>query len=900
MYYKYNSLIGVIWSFPVIFLFILFFAQAGYAQVNDTLAVDLTDSLSQKMDTVSAVDTLKLPYQISPDSLDAPVFFDARDSIDYDLKNKKIYLYGQAKVKYTTISLEAGFIELDWESNILTATYITDSLGKPIEKPKFADNNQEFTSNKLRYNFKSKKGQIIDARTFESNLYVLSEKAKFFAKDSTNKQDYVFSSNATFTTCDAEHPHYGIVSKKQKVVPNKLIVVGPSNLEIMGVPTPLFLPFGFFPVFSKRHAGLIFPQDYENSPELGFGLRNVGYYFPIGQSYDLKLTTDLYMKGSWGAQAQIKYKKRYKYDGEFTLATSTIKTEAPSELEPQIKRPKKIIWLHRQGQHAHPYNSFTAKVDIESENFEQTTLNQARNVLHNTYESRVTFRRKFPSSPFSLTASLGHSQNIQTGAMTLNLPTIDVRMSQIYPFKRKSSIGKEKWYEKFSLTYSAQSKNTVRTSDSTLFDKSTWTDLNIGAKHNLSTSAAYKVFKYFNFSPSVRYQELWYLKGEEYEFNPTLSIRHDTLFNDDKTILDIIPDTTFGHVDTIPTRGFGAVRTFSMNAGLNTKVFGTLQFRRGFLRGLRHTISPSIGFNYTPDFTTSPYNYYTRIQTDTRQAPHEYQQYYRYPNGIYGRPPSSGKQMAINYSFGNLFEAKYFSRKDSTTKITRIFDNISVGGSYNFASDSLRFSKVSINGRSKLIKNLSNMTMTAIFDPYAVNEEGTVINKFYWQTNHKILRFYKFNMSFSTSFSLEQLRNALKGKTQQSAQKQDKKLPQKDYLFDWFKDFRISHNFRLSFQERGDRVKGIVTLHTVNTSGRIPLTRHWKLRVGNIGYDFKAQKITYPDFGFSRDLHCWDMGVNWQPQRGTYSFFLKVTSPPLDFLKLPYNRNYFDAQRVIF
>ena len=877
------------------------FTQVAQAQVPDSLALMETDSLAQNTDTLALTDTIKLPYQISPDSLDAPVFFDARDSIDYDLKNKKIYLYGKAKVKYTTISLEAGFVVLDWESNIITATYLTDSTGKHIEKPEFADGNQKFTSNKLRYNFKTKKGQIIDARTFESNLYVLSEKAKFFAKDSTQQDDYVFSNNATFTTCDAEHPHYGIVSKKQKVVPNKLIVVGPSNLQIMDVPTPLFLPFGFFPVFSKRHAGLIFPQDYENSAQLGFGLRNVGYYFPLGPNYDLKLTSDLYMKGSWGAQAAVKYKKRYKYSGEFTFSMSSIKTELPNELEKQIQRPKKIIWRHSQDGHAHPYNSFSASVNIESNKFERTTQNQANNVLNNSYSSRITFRRKFPSTPFSMTASLGHSQLVQTGAVTLELPTIDIRMRQIYPFKRKQVIGKERWYEKFSLTYSAQTKNTIRTSDSTLFDKSTWTDLNIGAKHNLSSSASYRLLKYFNFSPSVRYQELWYLKGNDYHFDNSLVFRQDTIFNDDGTILDINQDTvSYGSVDTIPTKGFGAIRTFSLNASLNTKIFGTLQFKRGFLRGLRHTISPSIGFNYTPDYTKAPFNYFTNVQTDTRQAPHEYELYYRYPNGIYGRPPSRGKQMAINYGFGNLFEAKYFSRKDSTTKITRIFDNISVGGSYNFAADSLRFSKVSINGRSKLIKNLSNVTMTAIFDPYAVNDEGRTINQFYWNTNHKLLRFYKFDMSFSTSFSLQQLSNAIKGKKAESSKKKKQNQIEKDYIFDWFKDFRISHNFRLSFQERGDKVKAIVTLHTINTNGRIPLTQLWDLRVGNIGYDFKAKRLTYPDFGFSRNLHCWNMGVNWQPQRGTYSFFLKVTAPPLDFLKLPYNRNSYDAQRLAF
>ena len=907
LYYKYNSLNSRIWLFLVIFLLKVLFSPNLIAQVTDSLLLEETkDSITMDSISVDSLDIAPAPdtlaYQISPDSLDAPVYFDARDSIEYDLKNKKIYLFGAAKVKYTSISLEAGYIVLDWEKNILTADFVLDSLGKPIEKPKFADGSQEFTANKLRYNFKTKKGQIIDARTFENNLHVLSEKAKFFAQDSTHARDYVFGQNAIFTTCDADHPHYGIKSKKQKVVPKKLIVVGPSNLEIMDVPTPLFLPFGFFPIFEKRHAGLIFPQDFENSPQLGFGLRNVGYYFPLGPNYDLKLTGDIYMKGSWGVQAAMKYKKRYKYNGEFTIAMSTIKTELKGELTPQISRPKKLIWEHRQDNQAHPYNSFSAKVNIESDKFEKTTLNRADNVLENSYESRVTFRRKFPSSPFSITASLGHSQIIKTGEVVLNLPTLDLRMRQIYPFKRKQGLGKERWYEQFSLTYSAQTKNIIRTSDSTLFDKSTWRNLNLGAKHNLSSSASYRILKYFNFSPSINYQELWYLKGDDYNFDNNLLIEPDTLFNEDGSVSNIMSDTVgFGSVDTIPFTGFRSIRTFNVGASLNTKVFGTLLFKKGFLRGIRHTISPSIGFNFTPDYTKSPFNYYQNIQTDTRQAPDEYSLRYRYANGIYGRPLSSGKQMAINYSLGHIFEAKYFARKDSTVKRTRLFDNINMGGSYNFAADSMRWSKVSITGGSKLFRKMTTFRISATFDPYAVNEEGKAINQFYWNTNHKLLRFVRMNMSFSTSFSIQQIADALTGKKEdKSNKKTTKKGPQKERLLDWFSGFRISHNLTYEFLKEADKLKGKIRTNSINTRGRIPLTNNWNLNVGNIGYDFANKRMTYPDFGFSRDLHCWNMGVNWQPQRGTYSFFLKVTSQPLDFLKLPYNRNQFDAQRVAF
>lgn len=913
--YKYNSLFRGLWLFFIIFLWI---PQISQAQTPDSLVVSIdslaqnvnntkvdsldvgVDSLAQKTDSLQ-VDTLR--YKISPDSLDAPVYFDARDSIEYDLINKKILLYGQAKVKYTTISLEAGFIELNWETNILTADFVLDSLGKPIEKPKFADGDQNFTANKLRYNFKTKKGQIIDARTVESNLYVLSEKAKFFAEAGEEKQDYVFSKNAIFTTCDAEHPHYGIKSRKQKVVPNKLIVVGPSNLEIMDVPTPLFLPFGFFPIFEKRHAGLIFPQDYEYSPELGYGLRNVGYYLPLGPNYDLKLTGDIYMKGSWGAQAAMKYKKRYKYSGELTLAMHTIITEQQGVLGKQITRPTKIMWTHSQDRMAHPYNSFSGRVNIETSKFERTTQNRANNQLNAMYSSSVTFRRKFPSSPFSMTLGASHSQVVQTGKVTMDLPTLNVNMKQIYPFKRKNRIGKELWYEKFSLTYSGQAKNSILTSDTTLFNKETWQDLKIGAQHKLATSASYRMLKFFNFTPSIHYQERWYMKGEQYSFDNNLDIIYDTLMNPDGSILNILADTVgYGGLDTTRFTGFRSIRTFDASANLSTKLFGTLRFRRGFLRGIRHTISPTVGFRYQPDYVGDPFNYYQVVQTDSRQAPDEYPKLYGYSR-MYGQPPNSGKQMALTYGLGNLFEAKYFSRKDSTAKIMRLFDNINVSGTYNFAADSMRFSKVSMSGGSKLFKNISNVRMSATFDPYAQNEQGRTINEFYWNTNHKVLRFVKFNMNFSTGFTLKQMRDILQGKNQTT----NKSTPNKkssakasNQFFDWFESFRINHSFTVDFLPIDGKIERVIQLNTINVNGAIPLTRLWKVNIRNMGYDFKGKAITYPDFGLSRDLHCWNMGINWQPVHGTYSFFLKVTSNPLDFLKLPYQRNYYDAQKVAF
>jgi len=830
------------------------------------------------------------------------VFFDARDSIEYDLVNRRVRLFGGAKAKYQNIELQAGYIELDWQTNILSADYVPDSVGKPSELPVFKDGNQQFTAHKLKYNFKSKKGVILDARTFESNLHILSAKAKFFGAADSTAHEVVYSRNAIFTTCDAPHPHYGIRSNKQKVIPNKLAVVGPSHLEIMDVPTPLILPFGFYPIFEKRHAGLIFPRDYEYSRELGFGLRNVGYYFPLGPYYDLKLTGDVYMRGSWAVHAHTRYKRRYRYGGEFSLSYATILTERQGELKPEKQHPAKLVWRHNQDTRAHPYQSFSAGVNIESNRFESTTQNHARNVHTNQYSSQVTFRRSFPGTPFSLTAGVGHSQIVSTRQLRLQLPTLDVRMRQIYPLKRKHAIGRERWYEKFSLSYSMQARNEIQTYDSLLLDRSTWQNMKNGVQHRLTTSASYRMLKYFNFTPQVNYTEVWYFRGQDYRFDPTPEIAYDTIYNDDGTVLDIKTDTLrYGHLDTLPFRGLHAVRQFNASVNMSTKLFGMLRLRKGFLRGLRHTVTPSVGFRFVPDFTRAPFNYYVRMQTDTRQAPDEYPVLYRYAGGIYGGPPGSGKQMALTYSISHVFDVKYFSHRDSSIKRTRLFDNITMSGSYNFAADSMRFSKLSVTGSSKLFKSFSRVSVTGVFDPYDTDGQGKAVNRFYWTTHHRLLRFVKLDFRLTTGFSIGQLRQLMAGKEKQGANKKRARPSlHPDRFVSWFDDLRLSHFINVSLRPDGGRVRSVVTSHTVNAQGRLHLTPLWDVRIGNVGYDFKARRLTYPDVGFARNLHCWNMGLSWQPQRGTISFFLKVSSPPLDFLKLPFNRNVYDASKLAF
>lgn len=887
------------------------FGQQPAAFTPDTVILPI-DSLPLSSDSVR-FSVNKTAY--SKDSLDATVEYGAKDSINFDSQAKLVYLYGKAYVNYKTLTLKANYIVVDLGKNEASAEGYPDSSGQIAGYPEFADGDQHFDAHKLRYNFQTKKGLISEVTTKQNDIYVLGNRTKFLGKLDTNTNDIAYSQGAIFTTCDDPHPHFGIRSTRQKVIPNKLIVVGPSNLIIGDVPTPLYLPFGFFPITKNKRQGLLFPKDYEFDPNFGFGLRDIGYYIPLGDHFDLTLLAKAYWNGTWGVNAGSNYKKIYKYSGRVEIGYSDQKYE--NELATNYHQKSYLFtWSHSQDSRAHPTNTFNANINIQTNNYQSRNRNDAHSVLENSLSSNASFNKTFPDKPYTLSSSFNHSQNTRTREVTVNFPRVDFQMQRIFPFKKESRVGKEKWYEKITFQYNGSIKNQFRALDSTLFTNKTLEDAQFGVEHKLSTDAPFRLLKYFTFTPSVSYRETWYFKTTRYQANPnpTLKTSYNYLLDSEGHRIDstlVIDTLTLTSLDTNFVNGFQPLRLFTTGVSMNTQIFGTLRFKHGWLRGLRHVIKPGFSFNYTPDYTGSGWGYFKTVQAPilpnaTRIDSIRYS-IFDTGQGFFEQPPSNGRSMAFSYSFNNIFEAKYHSKKDSTDKKIKLFDNINIGGNYNFAADSLNWSPVTGSGTLRLFKGLSTLSLNFAFDPYKL-VNGRRVNQLLIKTDGKLLRFTGMMVNISTGMTFKQIRDLFRKPGQEESQltpapesqigptgttagaaKNKTPLAVSDDFLGLFDNFRINHN--LSIQRIKDRgVDTLLVVNSLNFQGDIQITRNWKISFGNMGYDFKAKKLTYIDLSFYRDLHCWEMGLSWQPDRGTYSFFLRVKPGSLDFLKIPFNR----------
>ncbi len=899
-------------------LFIFANLSLLHAQVSPTDAVP--DSVMQTQDTLpvgqNSLNPALQQVRLSKDTIDVPIKYSARDSMEYDIANRKIYLYGGAEVTYQTLNLKAGYIEFDWESGIVTAEGRVDSIGRTVEIPEFADGDQQFKSQRMRYNFDNQKGVIYDVSTTQQNLYVLGEKSKFVRRevergDSIATEDIIYSQDAIFTTCNHPQPHYGIRSKKQKVIPGKLVVVGPSNLELGGVPTPLWLPFGFFPVTETRSQGIIFPRDYEYSPQWGFGLRDVAYYIPISDYMDLTVSGDIYLKGTWGLSLAANYRKRYRYNGSASLGFSSRRTEN-NEGQVSFQNSYALRVSHNQDSRAHPTRKLGGSINIQTNGFQQLNQNDANSVLQGQLSSNFSYSQIFPGKPYNLSVSFNHSQNTRTGDINISFPTVNFATQTMYPLKRQERIGQERWYERIAVRYRGEARNSLTAKDTTLFTQQTLREAQFGARHDATLNTSFKVFKYFSVNPNVSYEEVWNFKSIERDFVPNLEIEQDTIFNPiDSTDFTVVSDTLrFGDVDVDTLFGFRPTREFTASVGVNTQIFGTLLFKKGWLRGVRHVVKPSVSFNYTPDYTNPSLEYYKSYVRQTDAMDFDTIQYSVFEGGIYGSPSRSGEQMSLSYAINNIFEAKYFSKKDSTEQRFKLFDNIYIRGNYNFAADSLNWSQVSVSGTTRLFKGISTLNVNARWDPYDANENGQRVNQLYWRTQSSLLRFVDASFRLTTRLTVRQIRELFNREDESSNNRQQidgprergqqeeapKTLAQQESLLDVFENFSLSHNFNLDLRRINGRDTLIVSTHAINVNGNLQLTPNWSIRVGNFGYDFRSNQFTYPAFGFVRNLHCWQMSFDWFPTRNTYNFSLFVRDNPLSFIRIPYGQNNADGR----
>lgn len=892
----------------------------------DTLSGTLDSLPFPLLDTVSNARFVgnTRQFQVSQDSLTAAVDYSAEDSMHVDFTNEEIHLFGNATVKYDAINLTANHIVLNWGNSIVVAEPTLDSIGQPAGLPTFTDGSQEFTSQRMRYNFKTQKGIIYDAVTTQEDIVIRGGKSKFLSdayviNDST-KADIIYSEGAIFTTCTADHPHFGIRTAKAKIIPNKLAVIGASNLEIMGVPTPLWLPFGFFPLKSGRSTGLLF-GDFEYSPVWGNGFRDIGWFIPLGENLNLELRGDIYFKGTYALSASGNYRSRYKYSGNFSARYNKQRQENTETGDVVFEPSFAIRWSHRQDAAAHPTANFGGSVNFQTNRAQSRVFNSYQAVSQNVINSNLNFTKRWDGQPFTLTAGLSHNQNNQSEEITVNFPQVQFQTATMYPFRRKpeNRIGKDRWYEQINFRYKNELRGTFTGSDTTFFSQETLTNGRYGFKHDASTGLSFKVAKFFTVNPNLSYAETYYDKNTNYLFDETQGVVFETkpdengvLFND---------TTTFGTILQELDPGLKSFRTLSAGVTVNTQVFGTLRFKKGPIRGLRHVMKPSVTFGYQPDYAGNE-NYFQTLPNvnDPTDALRDIT-YNRFQGQIFGGPPQSKQQFAANYSITNLFEAKVWSKQDSTTKNVKLFQNFTINGSYNFAAETLKWSPINMGASTTFFKRLTSVRTMATFDPYEYvydggGETGRRVNTTTLSASQVPFKLTNFSGTVSTNLTVAKIRELFQGKEEEVVtdiqEERRKQRDKEDELFEetdllsLFENFSISHNYRVSARRLVDQsgtgardtVRFEAVANSIELRGRIQLTENWQADIGSIGYDFVSKRITYPYLSLVRDLHCWEMRFNWAPTRGTYTFTIGVKPGTLDFLNVPYQRNRIDAEAL--
>lgn len=858
----------------------------------DSIPLDSTDLLtaidSTIIDSLANVSTIKESIKrvvlFSPDSLNLPVQYESADSMIYDLAERKVYMYDNAEVYYEQYQLKAGYIEFNFVTNVATATCLIDSAGNEVQCPFFDDKEQQFTSRRIEFNFKTKKGKVYDASTQQGDGYLVSNATKFVSKkvDSTSDatENILYSQGCLYTTCDHEHPHFGIRASKAKIIPGKLIVVGPSFLEIMGSPTPILLPFGFFPISKNKRSGLILSMDLDFSPTLGPGIREIGFYLGLSEFWDLRVTGDFYMRGSLRARVQSNYNIRYKGKGAVKIGYTRIQIDEEGTPSYDLQQSFNFSWSHSQSAQAHPSQSFQASVNFGTSDYYRNTFNDVNSVLQATFNSNVSYTKRFLGTPFSISARLSHSQNTKTNAMTINFPQINLNMNQIFPFKRKKAVGKQRWYERIGFSYGMSASNTLTTTDTALFQPGGFEqavkDMNYSMTHSPRLNFSFKLFKFINIQPSVNYTQQWFFYQNKQRLDPTPII----------SSTDITDTTSHGSVEIYKDYGFYTTHRFSAGININTQIYATGILNVGGLKQMRAIFSPNIGFSWTPSYEDSYDYFYDSVQLDTRYP----DQLRRYNNFAFS--PPTGKTALLNYSLGSRFEAKIKKGKLDTLskepyKKIVLIPSATISGSYNLAADSLHLSPFNFNTYTTLFKKI-NLRFSATFDPYAADPEtNRRINTFEYSRSQRLMRVTSMAFNASTSITSSDLRKIFKKKGAPEAKGEKK--------FDLLRSVNVSYNFIVNNLYLNGIDTMLVTANQLSFSGSINLSKGWAIRVGNIGYSFKDERITFPDFTFSRDLHCWQMGLSWQPERQTWNFFIRVKPGTLGFLNVPVKREFYDV-----
>lgn len=801
---------------------------------------------------------------VDSETLESEVEYKASDSIVYLADKKMALLYGDANVIYENMNVSAEVIEIDYSTNIITAYGMPDSTGKLAGTPVFKDGEQEMNAEKIMYNLKTKKGKIFNALTKQGELLVYGNEIK---KDSNN---VIYMKNMKCIPCEYADSRTVFRATKAKIIPNDKIVTGPMYLEIGGVPTPLGLPFGFFPNTKKQHNGILIPF-FGNSPAQGFNLRDGGYYLGINDQTDMTIKGDIYSNGSWAVRTANNYNVRYIATGAVNLGYSQFNIgdrDIPKDFKKQSSYS--INWTHRQDNKSNPSINFGANVNYQNQKYNKYNALNTGQYLTNTFQSNVSFSKSFKIGTLSTNAT--HNQNSTTGQVDISFPQLTFNVNRFFPFKRENAV-KQNVLDKIGVNYLLEARNTLSSYDSILFQGDIEQKMKYGVKHSLPISTNFNVFKYITVTPALNVSSTMYTK----------TTRHDFLKDD----LGRYKDS----VKSVHSFDVGYDAYFS--TALNTKVFFDYKYKKGKIKQIRHLLIPTLTYVYRPDLAEEKYGFYKTTQIDTLGRTKKYS---IFDNTIFGGP-LAGKQNAVNYSLNNNIEAKIKQQTDTgiTYKKVVLLQNLGISGSYNFAADSFQMSNISITARNKIWKFFDLVT-GATYDPYGIETTTNKrVKEYAWNYNNKLVRFVTANIAINAAFGSNSLEAMKKAKQSPNLTNGAERGAKNDLDASEKLPWNLNMYYNYVLTQDAVIAGKYNTTQTLNFSGDIKPTKFWKMGVTS-GYDFKNKQLSYTSFDIYRDLKCWEARISWVPFgfRKSYSITLNLKTGMLSDMKIPRQRQWFD------
>jgi lipopolysaccharide export system protein LptA len=885
-------------------LLLLFLGFAWFMSLYAQEQRPVGDTLSQAAETIAAPgDSITyvagtssgLPLRSNAiNALENQVIYTSDGYIKRDLINRKVFLVSSAKVNYGKLEITADSIVINMNTNTLYAFGRKDTSGSMKGNPVFKEGSQEIKADSLRYNFRTKRALASNIETMQEEGLLRSQVTKLLEDGTSN------IARSTYSTCDADHPHFFINLPKAKVYPGKKIVSGPGNLVLEGIPLPLFLPFGYFPIQTKKAAsGILMPRIGQENAR-GYSLTDGGYYFAVSDYFDLSLRGNVYTNGSWMATAQTNYRKLYRYSGNFSFSYANNISGHRGLPDYSKSNNYRIGWNYTQDAKAAPGSRLGASVNMSSSGFDRNNSYVVTEHVTTQRQSSVSYSKTWEGTPFNFSASMNHSQDVRRKTVNLNLPKANFNMSRIFPLKSRNSFGPSKWWQDLQFSYSAALDNQISTLDSLLFTNQVWKNMRNGFKHEAPLSLQLRPFKNFSISPSLTYTGVLYTQKVEQFWDPDF-INTET-GRRGAIIRDTISGITYGH----------AVNP-AISASFNPQIFGMYQFTNpnSRVQAVRHVIKPSVSFSFIPSLAGLSSKMYRQVQVDTTGRFGEYSIYDR---SVFGTPSLARKNGNIAFSLVNLVEAKMFSRNDTTGKArkVRIIDNFAVNTSYNIFADSMRWAPVSMGARTTLANNI-NISANSSFSLYGVNSSGRPVGTFAMVQNGKLMRLTNVGTSIDLNVS-----DLFKGKTQDQGRPSStpnaltggiqtdnptgvEDLSQRnsgsgftdEYGYPKFDvPWTMNLSYSISYSKAG--LTSMIS-QTMTMSGNVSITPKMQMTY-TTGYDFRGKEITMTQIGISRDLHCWEMNFNWVPN-GTmkmWNFTIRVKASVLGDLKYERRKDFHD------